>query len=248
MNKKSLLRLIVIAAAAFFLIRFCTSSLGSVINLPGGSGGSSTEDSGGWFSPKNDNTSSSNGTGDKSVEEMAREIERELGLGKEKGSTSSQTGTGTVTTTTSSSSPLSFKGIPITGSSSDFGSKLVKAGFKNAGNGTYSGDFAGYSGCKVTPYGSNPVNEVRVDFPVITDWNSLEKAYDSLKESLTQKYGVEPIVSDNNNIATYNVPGGTITLDADVKEQSSWHVILTYTNDLLTNTTGSLGRNPVDDL
>ena len=63
----------------------------------------------------------------------------------------------------------------MTGSLSAFGSELVKAGFKNAGNGTYTGNFAGYEGCKVTPSG-NPVQEVRIDFPVISDWDALEKA------------------------------------------------------------------------
>ena len=122
----------------------------------------------------------------------------------------------------------------------------MKAGFRNAGNGTYTGDFAGYSGCKVTPSGSNPVQEVRVDFPVISDWDALEKAYDSLQASLTQKYGFQPNV--NGNVATYDLPNGTITLDADVRDRSTWHVILKYANALTTASTGTLGRNPIDDL
>ena len=134
------------------------------------------------------------------------------------------------------------------GTVSAFGTELVKAGFRNAGNGTYTGDFAGYSGCKVTPSGSNPVQEVRVDFPVISDWDALEKAYDSLKASLTQKYGVEPRTSTDNNLAVYDLPNGTITLDADVRDRSSWHVILKYANAVSTATTGTLSRNPVDDL
>ena len=130
MNRKSLLRLILIAVAAFFLVKLCTSNLGSVINLPGGSGGSgsSTEDSGGWFSPKNNNESSSSSTGNQSVEEMAREIERELGIGKgSKSGTGTQTQTQTGTVTTTSSSPLTFKGIPISGTSSDFGAKTSQS-------------------------------------------------------------------------------------------------------------------------
>ncbi len=125
--------------------------------------------------------------------------------------------------------PLSFKGIPITGSTSAFGAELVRAGFKAVGNGTYTGNFAGYSGCKVTPSG-NPVKKVRVDFPVISDWDALEKAYDSLQASLTQKYGKNPIV--NQNLAVYHLPNGTISLDADVQYQSTWHVIVIYSNDL----------------
>lgn len=247
MNRKSLLRLIIIAVAAFFLVKLCTSNLGSVINLPGGTGDSGSNDSGGWFSPKNDGGSSTNDPQDKTVEDIAREIEKELGIGKGKGTTTTQPQT-QAGTTTSVGTSLSFKGIPISGTLSEFGSKLVKAGFKSSGNGTYTGDFAGYSGCKITPIG-NPVYEVRVDFPVISDWNSLEKSYDSLQASLTQKYGMEPVLTEGTNVATYNVPDGTITLDADVKEQSSWHVILKYTNPLTTgSSTGSLGRNPIDDL
>ena len=136
----------------------------------------------------------------------------------------------------------------MSGTLSAFGSELVKAGFKSAGNGVYTGDFAGYSGCKVTPSGSNPVREVRIDFPVISDWDALEKAYDSLQASLTQKYGMEPQTAANSNVAVYNLPNGTITLDADVKDRSTWHVILKYTNALSVASTGGLGRNPIDDL
>ena len=136
----------------------------------------------------------------------------------------------------------------MSGSLSAFKSELVKAGFSNAGDGTFTGTFAGYNGCKVTPSGSNPVQEVRVDFPVISDWDALEKAYDSLQASLTEKYGVEPKTRTNSNVAVYNLPNGTITLDADVSNRSSWHVILTYTNDIPTTSTGTLGNNPIDDL
>ena len=31
-------------------------------------------------------------------------------------------------------------------------------------------------------------------------------------------------------------------------QKSTWHVILKYTNDLSLGTTGTLGRNPIDDL
>ena len=69
------------------------------------------------------------------------------------------------------------------------------------------------------------MQEVRVDFPVISDWDALEK-----------------------NLAVYNLPNGTISLDADVSNQSSWHVILKYANASSTTSTGTLGRNPIDDL
>ena len=242
---KKIIRLILAVAVIFLVVRWCSSSFGSVIKLPGGLGGESTEDSGGgWLGQKEET-----GGTVTDVEDMnAKDLERELGIGKYKGSSTSTSTPSTTPSTTSTSAPLSFKGIPMTGTLSAFGTELVKAGFKNAGNGTYTGDFAGYSGCKVTPSGSNPVQEVRVDFPVISDWDALEKAYDSLQASLTQKYGKEPRTTANSNVAVYDIPGGTITLDADVKDRTSWHVILKYTNALTTASTGTLGRNPIDDL
>ena len=243
--KKGIVRLILVVLAVFLIVRLCSSNLGSIITLPGGlGGGETTEDSGGWFKPK-EKTQEESSTVVTSDE--IKELERELGIGVDKSQT---TGTTTsTTTTTTASTPLSFKGIPMSGSLSSFGSELVKAGFRSAGNGTYTGDFAGYSGCKVTPSGSNPVQTVRVDFPVISDWDALEKAYDSLQASLTQKYGMEPQTSEGSNLAVYNLPNGTISLDADVKDRSTWHVILTYSNvysGILTNSTS--GRNPIDDL
>ena len=246
---KKLLRLVITVAVIFLAVRWCSSQFGSVITLPGGSGGTigssektGSEGSGGWFSPKKQ-PSGTTSNQDPDIEDL----ERELGIGKYQGqkpSTQTQT-TQTPSTTTTASAPLSFKGIPMTGSLSAFGSELVKAGFRNAGNGTYTGDFAGYSGCKVTPTG-NPVQEVRVDFPVISDWDALEKAYDNLQADLTRKYGIDPVV--NRNLAVYNLPNGTISLDADVSNQSSWHVILKYANAATTASTGTLGRNPIDDL
>ena len=247
---KRILRLIIAVAVIFLVVRWCSGSFGSVIPLPGGSGNTGgsgktgTEESGGWFSPKKQNDRS---TTNEDLIEDVEDLERELGIGKYQGQApKTQTpSTQTPSTNTSSSTPLTFKGIPMTGSLSAFGSELVKAGFKNAGNGTYTGNFAGYEGCKVTPSG-NPVQEVRIDFPVISDWDALEKAYDNLQADLTRKYGMDPIV--NRNLAVYNLPNGTISLDADVSNQASWHVILTYKNALTTTSTGTLGRNPIDDL
>ena len=247
---KRLLRLIIAVAVIFLVVKWCAGSFGSVIPLPGGSGNTGgsgktgTEESGGWFSPKKQNDRS---TTNEDLIEDVEDLERELGIGKYKGQApKTQTpSTQTPSTAPSSSTPLTFKGIPMTGSLSAFGSALVKAGFKNAGNGTYTGNFAGYDGCKVTPSG-NPVQEVRIDFPIISDWDALEKAYDNLQADLTKKYGMEPIV--NRNLAVYNLPNGTISLDADVSNQSTWHVILKYANAATTTSTGTLGRNPIDDL
>ena len=249
---KKIIRIVLVLAVVLLAVKFCSDKFGSVISLPGSTGEETTDDSGGWFrqkekteektirKPENETVSS----------DEIKELERELGIGTDKGKTTTPKipSTTTTTTTTSAATPLSFKGIPMTGSLSSFSKELVKAGFRNAGGGTYIGTFAGYNGCTITPSGSNPVQEVRVDFPVISDWDALEDAYDSLKASLTQKYGVEPRTSTDNNLAVYDLPGGTITLDADVKDRSTWHVILKYANALSTVTTGTLGRNPIDDL
>lgn len=249
---KRIIKIVLALAVLFLLVKLCSDKLGSIITLPGGTGSESTEESGGgWFGHKEKTEEK---TLDKTIShDEIKDLERELGIGTDKNRTksinnSSTSSTSSSSTTAAASSSLSFKGIPMSGTLSAFGTELVKAGFRNAGNGTYTGDFAGYSGCKVTPSGSNPVQEVRVDFPVISDWDALEKAYDDLKASLTQKYGIEPKTSTDNNIAVYDLPNGTITLDADVRDRSSWHVILKYANAVSTATTGTLSRNPVDDL
>ena len=243
------IKLILALVAVILLVKLCSDHFGSVISLPGSSDGESSEESGGWFRQKEKTEEK---TLDKTItSDDVKELERELGIGVDKDqSTTTKTTSATTSssTTKSSATPLSFKGIPMTGSLSSFGKELVKAGFRNAGDGTYTGDFAGYSGCKVTPTGNNPVQEVRVDFPVISDWDDLEKAYDSLQASLTQKYGKEPKTATNSNLAVYDLPNGTISLDADVKDRSSWHVILTYANAASSTLTIPSGRNPIDDL
>lgn len=249
---KKIIRIILVLAVVLLAVKFCSDKFGSVISLPGGAGEETADDSGGWFrqkekteektvrKPENETVSS----------DEIKELERELGIGTDRGQTTTPkipSTTTTTTTTTSATTPLSFKGIPMTGSLSSFGAELVKVGFRNAGGGTYIGTFAGYNGCTITPSGSSPVKEVRVDFPVITDWDALEKAYDSLQTSLTQKYGVDPRTSTNSNLAVYDLPNGTISLDADVSDRSSWHVILTYANAPSNSQTPS-ARNPFDDL
>ena len=259
---KKLIRIVLALVVVVLLVKLCADRLGSVISLPGGLGKESSEESGGgWFGQK-ENEKAEEKSLDKTISsDEIKELERELGIGTDDGartksinksstnSSSTTSSTGSTSSTSSTAlSHLSFKGIPMSGTLSAFGTELVKAGFRRAGDGSFTGDFAGYSGCKVTPSGSGSVQEVRVDFPVISDWDALEKAYDSLQASLTQKYSIEPKTSTQNNVAVYDVPGGTITLDADVADRTTWHVILTYTNALSSSTTGTLGRNPIDDL
>ena len=136
---KKLVKLFITIVAVVFLVKYCTSNYGSVINLPGGLGGNDSEESsGGWFGQKE---KSGDKTSDKEVPKDIRDLEKQLGIGNDDGPATS---TNIPSTTTTSSSPLSFKGIPIKGSSSAFGKELVRAGFNNSGNGVYTGDFAGY--------------------------------------------------------------------------------------------------------
>ena len=246
------IKIILALVAIILLVSLCSEKFGKIISFPGSSSdGETTEETGGWFRQKEKSDDSGSSGGVASSDEI-KELERELGIGVDKNSsTTSKTSTTTTSSTTTSSSStscLTFKGIPMTGSFSSFAKELVKSGFQNNGDGTYTGDFAGYSGCKITPSGSSPVQEVRVDFPVISDWDELEKAYDSLQASLTKKYGVEPKTATNSNLAVYNLPNGTISLDADVRDRSTWHVILTYTNASSGTLTTSSNRNPIDDL
>ena len=56
---KKLIRLLVAIVAIVVLVRYCGDKFGNVISLPGGLGGATentTEDSGGWFRPKNNTT------------------------------------------------------------------------------------------------------------------------------------------------------------------------------------------------
>ena len=249
---KKIIRLLLTVAVIFLVVRWCSNQFGSVITLPGGQGtespkGNTESSGGGWLNPKKQQNDPA--TVNEDLIEDVKELERELGIGSNKGKSATTTPKTTPTPTTpkSSTTPLTFKGIPMTGTPAAFGNELVKAGFRNAGNGTYIGHFAGYNDCKVTPVG-NPVQEVRVDFPVISNWDALEKAYDSLQADLTQKYGIQPQTAANSNVATYDLPNGTITLDADVANQSTWHVILTYANAPTLTLPDSSGRSAIDDL
>ena len=113
---KKLLRLVITVAVIFLAVRWCSSQFGSVIRLPGGSGDTGgTIGSGKGSSEESENDRS---TTNEDLIEDVEDLERELGIGKYKGqkpSTQPQT-TQTPSTTTTASSPLTFKGIPVTGS------------------------------------------------------------------------------------------------------------------------------------
>ena len=91
---------------------------------------------------------------------------------------------------------LSFKGVSIDGSLSEYVAKMKQAGFLHLGtqDGTaiLSGDFAGFRNCTVgvsALKSTNLVNTIVVLFPDSDSWSNLENSYNLLKDMLTQKYG-----------------------------------------------------------
>lgn len=96
----------------------------------------------------------------------------------------------------SESEHLTFKGVPIDGTLSQYVNKMKAAGFSYLGeeDGTalLSGDFAGFKGCTIgvsTLKNVNVVSQIAVIFPEREDWSLLERDYNNLKALLTEKYG-----------------------------------------------------------
>ena len=95
---------------------------------------------------------------------------------------------------------LTFKGVPIDGTLTEFVTKMKTAGFTHLGTqdgmAALQGDFAGYKNCMVGVYTIKPLNVVSmigVMFNVRETWSDLEGDYDFFKAMLTEKYG-EPAV------------------------------------------------------
>ena len=116
---------------------------------------------------------------------------------------------------------LTFKGVPIDGTLTEFVSKLKQKGLTHIGteDGTaiLKGDFAAYKNCTIAAVSlkqKNLVAKVGVIFPSLETWSSLSNNYFSLKEMLTKKYG-EPAVcveefqndfgKDNDNLKIHGV-------------------------------------------
>ena len=96
----------------------------------------------------------------------------------------------------SESEHLTFKGVPIDGTLSQYVAKMKAAGFSYLGeeDGTalLKGDFAGFKGCTIgvsTLKSVNVVSQIAVIFPEREDWSILENDYNNLKAMLTEKYG-----------------------------------------------------------
>ncbi len=168
---------------------------------------------------------------------------------------------------------LTFKGVPIDGTLSEYVAKMKNAGFRYIGaeDGTaiLQGDFAGFKDCTIgvsTLKSLNIVNQIAVIFPARKDWSSLENNYEHLKSMLTQKYGdpadvVEKFQSkyvDSNDdklielmmdrctwYTSYKTNNGKITLSILKTQTLQYHVVLLYYDKINTDTVRSAA---IDDL
>lgn len=118
---------------------------------------------------------------------------------------------------------LSFKGIPIEGSITEFCKKLKNKGFTSIGHenniSMFSGDFTGRESTVAvasTDDGEN-VFGVVVFFDTSEEWNTLVDTYDYYKELYTRKYGKptkskekNPSRSDSNISLMSEVYQGTV--------------------------------------
>ena len=174
----------------------------------------------------------------------------------------------------SSSEHLTFKGVPIDGTLSEYVAKMKSAGFKYLGEqdgiAILQGDFAGFKNCTVgvsTLKAVNVVSTIGVIFPACEDWSSLERDYEHLKSMLTQKYGEPTDVvekfqgrfkPDTNNeklyelymdrctwYSTFETPKGDIQLSMQKGEYGQYFVLLKYYDKINTDTVRSAA---IDDL
>lgn len=91
---------------------------------------------------------------------------------------------------------MTFKGVPIDGTLSEFVLKMKDSGFESTasedGVALLKGDFAAYKGCIIgvaTLKGKDLVSKITVIFPEHETWSTLASNYYNLKELLTEKYG-----------------------------------------------------------
>ena len=107
---------------------------------------------------------------------------------------------------------LSFKGIPIEGSMTEFCKKLEAKGFTSLGAENniemFTGDFTGReaSVAVASTDDGNDVFSVIVFFEPSEEWNSLVSTYNYYKDLYTRKYG-KPAMSKEKNPASSNGNG-----------------------------------------
>ncbi len=126
---------------------------------------------------------------------------------------------------------LTFKGIPIEGSMTEFCQKLRTKGFTSIGRenniALFTGDFTGREatvGVTATDDGKN-VFAIGVLFDPSGEWNTLVNTYEYYKDLYTRKYGEptvskeeNPALSDSNTALMAEVYQGTVTYG------SAWEV------------------------
>ena len=126
---------------------------------------------------------------------------------------------------------LTFKGIPIEGSMTEFCQKLRTKGFTSIGRenniALFTGDFTGREatvGVTATDDGKN-VFAIVVLFDPSGEWNTLVNTYEYYKDLYTRKYGEptvskeeNPALSDSNTALMREVYQGTVTYG------SAWEV------------------------
>lgn len=126
---------------------------------------------------------------------------------------------------------LSFKGIPITGTMTEFCQKLKAKGLKSLGyesrTAVFSGDFTEREatiGAVAANDGKNVLGVV-VLFNPSNEWNTLEDTYNHYKALYTHKYG-EPSLSQENNPAhsDSNTALMGAVHDGRVTYESTWEV------------------------
>jgi len=95
-----------------------------------------------------------------------------------------------------SSAHLTFKGVPIDGTLSEYILKMKNNGFSHIGTedgvAMLKGDFASHKNCIVgvaTLKQKDLVSKITVIFPDCDTWSNISSDYFSLKEMLTEKYG-----------------------------------------------------------
>lgn len=156
-----------------------------------------------------------------------------------------------------SSDHLTFKGVPIDGTLSEYVSKMKQNGFSyistEDGVAMLTGDFAAYKNCIVgvaTLKQKDLVSKITVLFPDRDTWSSLSGNYFDLKEMLTQKYGepsecvekfdtyseprddgdrMRAVEMDNCKYYTiYETDKGSIQLSIEHNSVFSCYVVLSY--------------------
>lgn len=129
----------------------------------------------------------------------------------------------------SESEHLTFKGVPIDGTLSQYVAKMKAAGFSYLGeeDGTalLKGDFAGFKGCTIgvsTLEGVDVVNRIVVLFTTYDEWSSLERDYNHLKDMLTKKYG-EPSEVVQEFVNSYSSRNNTAKILALGSDECTWY-------------------------